>query len=314
MNRNLIIVLAGGLLIAVLVAVLVQASLGGKKKDKAVAEAVQKVQIIVAAKNLSTGTTLDDKSMKWADWPQSGLFDGAIVKKGDKKPSDLIAGRLRRPLSAGEPVMKSALVTESGGNFIAASLQDGMRAVGLDVKPAMIAGGLLKPGDYVDVILTYKNKVKYGGPDPGSRINDMIELNLDKYATETILQNVRVLAVGDKFDDAAAPDSGDSGDTKKKKDSKKAPKVKTVALEVDARGAEVVALAKDMGKITFAMRKLGDDKYYEHNYGVITDERLTQITDEIYGKIVEIQQEAGQNGNVVRIYNGYRQEEVPVVP
>ena len=310
MNRNLIIVLAGGFLIAVLVAVLVQATMGGKKKEAPVAD-IKKVQIIVASKNLSIGTELSNENMKWMDWPESGLFEGAIVKKEGKKPVEMISGRLRRPLGSGEPVLKSALVSEGDGNFIAASLAEGMRAVGLDVKPAMIAGGLLQPGDYVDVIMTYKNKVTYGGPDPGSKINDMIELNLDKYATETILQNVRVLAVGDKYkDEAAAPASADNG--KKKKE--KVAKVKTVSLEVDLRGAEVLALGKEMGKITLAMRKLGDDKFYEHKYSVITDERLTEITDEIYGKIVDIQKNSGQNGNVVRIYNGYQQEQVPVTP
>ena len=309
MNRNLIIVLAGGFLIAVLVAVLVQASMGGKKKEKPVAE-VKNVQIIVATKNLSVGTELTNENMKWMDWPEAGLFEGAIVKKEGKKPVDMISGRLRRSLGAGEPVMKSALVSEGDGNFVAASLRDGMRAVGIDVKPAMIAGGLLKPGDYVDVIMTYKNKVTYGGPDPDSRISDMIELNLDKYATETILQNVRVIAVGEKYKDDVA--GGD--DTGKAKKAAKKAKINTVALEVDLKGAEVLSLARQMGKLTLAMRKLGDDKFYEPQYSVITDERLTEITDDIYGRILDIQKSTGQSGNVVRIYNGYQQEQVPVTP
>lgn len=309
MNRNLIIVLTGGLLIAVLVAVLVQASLGGgkKKKEPVVAE-VKNVQILVAAKNLSIGTELTNENMKWKDWPEAGVFDGAIVRKDNKKPAEALTGRLRRSLGEGEPVMKSALVSESDGNFVAASLRDGMRAVGMDVKPSMIVGGLLKPGDYVDVIMTYKNKITYGGPDPGSRINDMLELNLDKYATETILQNVRVLAVGDNIKDVVEADAAGG-----KKKTKKA-KVKTIVMEVDLRGAEVLSLAKSMGKLTFAMRKLGDDKFYDAQYRVITDERLTEITDEIYSDILEIQKNTGQNGNVVRIYNGYQQEQVPVVP
>ncbi|HEY8191259.1 MAG TPA: RcpC/CpaB family pilus assembly protein, partial [Alphaproteobacteria bacterium] len=149
--------------------------------------------------------------------------------------------------------------------------------------------------------------------DPTGQINDMIELNLDKMATETILQNVRVIAVGEKYKDAAA-ENPDAGAKPAKAASKKAPKVKTVTLEVDPRGAEVLALAKDMGKLLLSLRKLGDDKYFDHNYGVITDEKLTKITDEIYGNIQSIQKTSGQNGNIVRIYNGYQQEQVRVVP
>ncbi|HEY8191453.1 MAG TPA: Flp pilus assembly protein CpaB, partial [Alphaproteobacteria bacterium] len=153
MNKNLIIVLAGGLLIAVIVAVLVQASMGGsKKKEKAAAEMTKSVQIIVASKNLAVGTQLTEENMKWQDWPATGLFDGAIVKKDGKKMTELVSGRLRRPLNAGEPVVKTALVTESEGNFVAASLRDGMRAVAVDANPVLLAGNLIKPGDYVDVI------------------------------------------------------------------------------------------------------------------------------------------------------------------
>jgi len=314
MNRNMIIVLAGGVLIAVLVAVLVQASLGGKKKQTVVAD-VKNARIVVAAKNLGVGTELTNENMKWQDWPESALFKGAVVKEEGKKPNDLISGQLLRPLGEGEPVVKSALVGGGRGNFVAASLKDGMRAVGLDVKAAMIVGGLLKPGDYVDVIMTYKSKISYDGADPTGLIDQMLELNHEKFATETILQNVRVIAVGSKYDDTSSSGatSGD-GDEKKKKKKKKEGKIKTIALEVDMRGAEVMALAKNMGKLTLAMRKLGDDKYYDSKYDVITDARLTTILDEIYGKVEEIQKSTGQTGNVVRIYNGYRQDQVPVVP
>lgn len=50
MNKNVLIVLGGGFLIAILVAVLVQASLGGKKTEGA--EGSQ-IQILVAARDRS---------------------------------------------------------------------------------------------------------------------------------------------------------------------------------------------------------------------------------------------------------------------
>ena len=61
MNKNVMIVLAGGFVVAILVAVLVQASLGGKKTD----DSAPKTQVLVAAKDLSLGTELDAASMKW---------------------------------------------------------------------------------------------------------------------------------------------------------------------------------------------------------------------------------------------------------
>src|SRR5689334_23209060 len=121
MNRNVMIVLGGGFLIAVLVALLVQASLGSKKKQEPVKEE-PRVQIVVAAADLPVGTELTEANIKYQEWPATGIFPGAIKREGDKKALDMVSGRLLRPLAAGEPVVKSALVKDTEGNFIAASL------------------------------------------------------------------------------------------------------------------------------------------------------------------------------------------------
>ena len=57
MNRNVLIVMAGGFLVAVFVAVLVQATLKTDRKKQPVQEEAR-VQIVVAAKALKTGETL----------------------------------------------------------------------------------------------------------------------------------------------------------------------------------------------------------------------------------------------------------------
>lgn len=299
MNRNLIIVLAGGFLIAVLVAVMVQASLKGGKKEKVAVKEEPRVEILVAAKNLGIGAELKEDSVKWQEWPKNAVFEGAIVKEGDKKASEAVKGKLKRGLSVGEPLLKSALVGESDNNFVAASLGEGMRAVAVDVKASTIAGGLLKPGDYVDVILIYKSKIQYNGSNP--LVRAMIELNHDRYSAETILQNVRVIALGQTY---KTDEEGKKG----------GGKAKTITLEVDMRGAETLTLAKEMGKLSLTLRKLGDEEIYPRKYEVITDERLTHIMDEIYGKMAEIENNSGQNGNIVRIYNSYSLEQVPIVP
>lgn len=301
MNKNLMIVLIGGFLIAVVVALMVQASLSGSKKEDTGGGPVKKVQIIVAKQNLGIGAELSDVNMAWQEWPASTTFPGAIIRKDGKKTTDMLSGKLRRPVVQGEPIMQSALVTDKDGSFVAASLAEGMRGVAIDVKAAVMVGGLLKPGDRVDVILTYKKKIKYSGED-NPNVEDMIQLNLEKMATETVLQNVRVLAIDQKYKDSEeqVAKSNKSG--------------KTVTLEVDRRGAEILALSKEMGKISLALRKLGDTTVSERNYPVISDERLTNITDEIYGEMLRIQKSTGQNGNIVRIYNGYMFDQVPVIP
>lgn len=297
MNRNLIIVLAGGFLIAILVAMLVQAGLNSNKETPVTVKEEPRVQIIVASKTLSIGAELSDENMKWQDWPENAVFPGAVVKKdADSKPSDLVQGRVRRNLAEGEPVVEAALVKNNNGSFLAAALAEGKRAVAIKVDAQSTAGGFIGPGDYADIILTYRQNIRYEGDD-NPAIDDMIELNIDKLATETILQNVKILAV----------------DQATKRDEEKGPRVgKTVTLEVDMRQAEILALANEVGDLSLSLRRLGDDKFYERSYPVTTDERVTSIRDEIYKEAYQLENTTGQNANIVRIYNGYVMEQVSV--
>ncbi|MCB1556398.1 MAG: Flp pilus assembly protein CpaB [Alphaproteobacteria bacterium] len=297
MNRNIVIVLIGGVLIAVLVAVLVQASLGGgaKKQEAVIVDALPKVQIVVAAKKLAMGTALNETNMKWQDWPKEAVFSGAIVRSGNKKVSDMIEGRLIRPVAEGEPIVKTALVDEKG-NFMAALLKPGMRAVAVDMKAAGMAGGFIGPGDFVDVLLTYKSSIRYKGKNPV--VDATIEKNIDKLATETIIENVRVLAV----DQAAV------------RDEESVKVGKTVTLEVDQKGAEVLALAGEMGDLSLSLRRLGDNSVPSQKGPVTTDARLTNIFDEVYQEMVQVEKNSGQMADIVKIYNGASVQELPVSP
>ncbi|MCI5060763.1 MAG: Flp pilus assembly protein CpaB, partial [Alphaproteobacteria bacterium] len=231
MNKNIFIVLAGGFLIAILVAVMVQASLGGKKKE----EDVPRVQVLVAAKNLSVGREIQDGDLEWQDWPEDALFSGAIMRDGEQEVLDVAQGKLLRPLVEGQPVHMNVLVEEDQGDFLSANVEKGMRAVGIQVKSYVVADRLIRPGDYVDVIMTYKIKVN-------TRNNPQAQSLVNKYASETILEKVRVLAID--TEDTKAVDEIDDGKKKKKKKSKKKA---IVTLEVTPEGAEKLLLGTEMG-------------------------------------------------------------------
>jgi pilus assembly protein CpaB len=230
----------------------------------------------------------------------------------DKKTTEILEGRLSRNVQKGEPILKSALISETRGNFVAATLGKGMRAVAINVKAANMVGGFATPGDYVDVILTYKKSIKYEGPD-NPDIENMIERNLDSYATETVLQNVKVLAV-DQSTSMVGGGGGSGGEgEKKKKDKDGKVKVgKTVTLEVDIKGAEVLALSSRMGDLSLALRGIGDDRIITEKVPVTTDARITNIFDEVLEEIRKTQVNSGQVSQIVRIYRGEKVEDLPV--
>ncbi len=292
MNKNILIVLGGAVLAAVLVAMLVQVTLGGKKSEPvAVASAIE---VLVAAKDLPKGSTLQSGDMRWESWPENALFNGAIIREGDQDAHEALEGRLDRSFAKGEALSKRALI-KSDGNFVAARLQAGERAVSIKLKAEDMVAGFIRPGAFVDVILTYKHRVVVDKSEP-ARIRDMISMSIDKLATETILENVRVLAIDQ--------------DAEQKSDD--AIKVgKTVTLAVSTRDAEALALASEMGTLTLSMRGIGDDMPNKAESS-LTDARLTTIDNEIHAEYVRLKKESGVTTNTVKIYNGAQVETIPV--
>lgn len=295
MNKNIIIVLGGAIAVAMVVAILVQVSLGGKEEVKVVEE--KKVQVLVASRDLGIGREIQDGDLRWQEWPVGSVFDGAVVREDGMRASDALAGRIRRQVAAGEPVLRTVILSESKGNFVAASLEAGMRAVAIKVSAETMVGGFIGPGDFVDVILTYKESIRTDDDDPA--VQAMIELNLDKTATETILQKVKVLAV-----DQTATRGGDEDDSKIKVG-------KTVTLAVSAQDAEKITLAAQIGELTLSLRGVGDESIVSKDWSTISDARLTTIGDEIYGEYDKMKNDTGINPNIVRIYNGNQVMMVP---
>jgi pilus assembly protein CpaB len=116
---------------------------------------------------------------------------------------------------------------------MAAVLPQGMRAIAIDITPESDAGGFILPNDHVDVILTRRDKwaEKVGG--------------VEKYISETILRNVRVLAVDQSIED---------------KEGQKTAVGKTVTIELDPQQAEMLALARQLGTISLTLRSLLDSQ------------------------------------------------------
>ena len=142
---------------------------------------------------------------------------------------DFVGAIVRTPIAAGEPIPDSKVVLAEGGGFMAAVLPHGMRAIALDVSPETGAGGFILPNDDVDVILTRRDKwaEKMAG--------------VEKYISETILRNVRVLAVDQSIEE---------------KDGQKVVVGKTATVALDPQQAQTLALARQVGTVSLTLRSL----------------------------------------------------------
>src|SRR6202453_4841174 len=191
------------------------------------------VDVLVAKADLNIGQTVNDKDMGWQLWPAASA--GNFIKKADRPDAmkEFVGAIVRSPVVAGEPIRDSKVVTGKNGGYMAVLLPKGMRAISMDIAADTSAGGFILPNDHVDVLLTHRDKAaeKLSG--------------VEKYVSETILRNVRVLAVDQVLGE---------------KDGQKVVIGKTATIELDPHQAETLALAHQTGTLSLTLRSLLDSQ------------------------------------------------------
>ncbi|MAM33567.1 MAG: Flp pilus assembly protein CpaB [Micavibrio sp.] len=281
MNKNLIVVLAGGFVMALLVALIVQFSFS----DNEAPVDTSTTEILVASRNIPLGNVLTAKDMNWQAWPKTAVFEGVIVREGDASASEALEGRVARDVTAGEPLTNNVLLS-SDGNIISSSLEPGMRAIAISVSARSMVGGFINPGDRVDVLLTHQLRVS-------GEERDLVSDTVNRYITETILENVRVLAV----DQRAV-----------KADDSKAQVGRTITVEVTSENAEKLALATEMGDLSLILRGVGDESVQGPGR-LTTDVRTSEILKEISRREGNF---GSSENRTIRVYTGDGVETIKV--
>ncbi len=182
--------------------------------------------VLAAAGPLRAGTLLkpeDVITMDLPDAPEGAQEDVPATRAG------LTGAMLRRSLGPGMPILSPDIMRPGDHGFLAAVLGPNMRAATVGVDNVSGSAGLIWPGDQVDLILT---QTLEGASLPLAR----------RVAAETILSDVRVIAIDQLLARGVAP----SGET--------AGLGRTVTLEVTASQAERIAVATRLGKLSLAVR------------------------------------------------------------
>lgn len=284
MNKNVLIIMGGALIVAIVAALLVQKQFTPETDE---AGAVPTVQVLVADESISVGEEVTAEKVRWQDWPEEGVFRGAIIRseQEDEENLEIYGRKARRAIDTGEAISEKAIIpdSEAATNFLAAALEPGMRAYAIEVEAETMVGGFVRPGDRVDVIMTYQVRLR-GDTEENSR------KTVARYASQTVLDNIRVLAV----------------DQEAKEDEEEPKIAKTITLEVDQAGAEILALATEMGELSLALRRLGDQ---DKKLGILTTD--VQVSN-VLQRVNKIQDTMSVNTNTIRVYSGSQVQNVPV--
>ncbi|MBI4274952.1 MAG: Flp pilus assembly protein CpaB [Rhizobiales bacterium] len=195
---------------------------------------IDTVEILTAKGDIGIGSAVTAADLGWSIWPTSSAGPNFIRKSDRPDAIDQLAGAIARmTFSAGEPIRESKLIKASGSGYMAAILPSGMRAVSTEISPETGAGGFILPNDHVDVILSRRDK--QAEKATGAEV----------VVSETILTNIRVLAIDQTVED---------------KNGQKVVVGKTTTLEVTPSQVETLALARQIGTVSLALRSIADEK------------------------------------------------------
>ena len=154
-----------------------------------VVQQVAKTKVLVAAADIPFGTRINDTYLGWHDWPNDILSADFITQTENNAQvmQEYVGSVARAEIYSGEPITSRKLVMPGEKSVMSALLRPGMRAVTTRISVDTAAGGFIQPGDNVDIILT------------STVVNTQTVGRGKRYVSDTIFENVRVLAIDQTF-------------------------------------------------------------------------------------------------------------------
>jgi pilus assembly protein CpaB len=195
------------------------------------------VFVLVASKDLPAGHIITVSDLRWQSWPDKSVPTQYVVKKeagSTDIPPNYVGTVVRRGIVASGPITGDNLIKLGDRGFLAAVLKPGSRAISVRIDETTGVAGLIYPGDRIDVILTHEVGIK---KENATEVENKVRVS------ETILSNVRVIAIDQSIEDLKAS-----------KDKTRSPK--TTTLEVTPQQAEIIAVASRMGTLTLTLQSL----------------------------------------------------------
>jgi pilus assembly protein CpaB len=210
------------------------------------------VEVLVARQNIPLGAQLDPVTML-----QARVIPEAYVENRHVRSSDIDRIRGIRVISgvrAGEALLWTDLATMSdSARDLSSLVRSGMRAITIQADQTATFGGLVRPGDRVDVLLTLDRPTPQGEPER---------------VTVPLLQSLIVLAAGQ--------DTGMIQRASQQAQPGRSQPMQNVTLSATVEQAQMIAFATQRGRLTLVLRN-PDDIPVTEGLGETTTEDLVTI-------------------------------------
>ncbi|MEX2546505.1 MAG: Flp pilus assembly protein CpaB [Chloroflexota bacterium] len=214
------------------------------------------VPVVVASQNLALGTSITPEMLATTTWAATD------ARQTYQHPEELIGLVVRRAVAQGAALTSDDFTSAVTVPELVRSIQPGLRAIAVPLSRVDSVGGLLQPGDFVDVILTINDldglnplvipntDTTPTGIDGGSTAP---YISIDEFVNNTtvkvVVQNVQVLAALPK--EATDPSNIVSNPTAVEPDV-------IAILAVQPQQVEVIRFAELDGHVSLVLRSPSD--------------------------------------------------------
>ena len=243
-NKIRILIFSGvlGLLAAILVYVYLQQEKAKVVASVPVQAAVEEANVLQATKDISRGQMVDKSLVKVKIVPVNFIQPGAL------NSVDAVVGKMALvDILSGEQITLSKLSSPESfkgmaGASLAMIIPPGKRAITIPMDPLMAVGGMVRPGDYVDILANFPVPQVVDG-------KQTIQL-----ATVTLFQNVLILAVGNQLGESSQTSARASRGTAGAESQQPQQAAQTITLALSPQEAGLISFAQEQGKLKLILR------------------------------------------------------------
>ena len=264
-----------GLLLATVLAIatggLIVLALGQVQADPANQPLLGQTRSVVTVNtSIPAGSEIRADMLEVSDISVDAVLSGAIAD-----PSEVVGRFARIPILTGEQVVSGKIVNSAAeGEGLPFVIPTGMRAMAISVNKVVAAGGLIRPGDRVDIFAIQE----FDQIDPITR-------SVEQATTRAVIiaQNIEVLAVEQALV-RVLPSEGnverdvESGTLVDQAEADPTSTVTTLAL-TPAQAARIL-VAQEIGSIRLAVRAAGDDATVSASDGASLETSLLAPVDD----------------------------------
>ncbi|MDO8661634.1 MAG: Flp pilus assembly protein CpaB [Candidatus Omnitrophota bacterium] len=293
------LILISGIALGLVVVVMVKMYLDQQQQavreqaKKAIANMqVNQTAVLIAKQDIPKGSMIESAPLDTSVVPNKFVQPQAVTSLSRISGMITVAD-----ISQGEQVTLTKLATsKQAGGDLAGLTPAGKRAISIAVDNLSSLAGMIKPGDYVDVIATLQIPMQNAEGQQGSQI-----------AVLSLFQNVLVLAMGQNTGGPVA--SRGRGETVETTGGGVAP---LVTLALTPQEASFAAFVQEQGKIRFTLRSPADAKIEP-----ITPANLNTLFQYIMPQqqaqaVSQETQEEEPKIETIEIYRGASKERIPL--